>query len=111
MRHLDFFKVVDAHRIGVALLREEDLHEVPDDRKLHRFLPPFEIEHGKLAVRGILGLPAGNKECVENALRHLGKGKVFECAAGVSARIAILEPAGHHFGKPRAGDNAQLANP
>ena len=108
---LNLFKVVDAYRIGVPFPRKEDLHEIPHDRKLHRLFPPFEIEHGNSTVRGVVRLPAGNEERIEDALRHVGKREMLECSASVPAGITILEPTRDDLGQPRSRDNAQLTDP
>ena len=78
MGQLDFFEIVNAYRIGVALSRKEDLHEISNDGKFHGLLLSLEIQHGKPTVGHILGFSARDKKGVKNPLRHLGEGKMFE---------------------------------
>ena len=111
MRKLDLFQVVNSHCVGVAIPREQNLHEVGRDAQLVQFARAVLHMHDGLPVGLASAFSTRNVPRVPNALRHAAKRKPVQAAAHVPAGIAILQPPDKNLVESRTGNDAELSQP
>lgn len=109
MRHLDFFKKVDSHRVGMALPGQKDLDEVGQNTQLNQIARRLPRIHRHRFVRFVLPLAAFNKIFLPDPFRQRRHGELPHRAPQVPTRIAVLKTPGKNQIDRRPRHHAHLA--
>ena len=91
MRHLDFFQIVDADGIAVAMPRQKDLDEVACDAKFLERPFPLKGMHAGEFERCGGRLSFGNEVGIEDALSHFREWKVAQGVPDMSTGVPALQ--------------------
>jgi hypothetical protein len=107
--HLYLREQVDAHRARLAVLREEDLDEVRENRdslpgSAHRLLV-----HREQLVWSACGPATCNEVATDDLRSNIGNREVLDGAPHVAARVAILKTPNEHGVECRARHHTELA--
>ena len=108
MRNLNFFEIIDADGVGVALACQPDLDEIRDDREFQQFARAVAHRHRDALIRVGVGLAARDEVGLPDPLGHRRHREMVERATHVAAGIAILKPPRQNLIERRSGDNSEL---
>src|SRR5579859_1705208 len=108
MGDLDFLQVVNANWIVVTFAGEKNFYKIADHAEFGQFASIVFAMHREEPVRLALQLAARDVVFLTNTLRQFRNRKMFQPAAHVPARVAVLQPPDQNLVQRRAGNNSEL---
>ena len=108
MRNLNFFEIIDSHRILVAFTGEKYFDKVCYYAKLLQFTRAVFRVHRQSLVGSALRLAPTDVIGPPDALGHLGERKMIEAAAHVAAGVAFLKAPGENQVQSGSRNNPEL---